>query len=68
MFDSKEYWENLGYKVLEGNFQEKDQMVINRPKENSLQVISDHFTKNDIIKYEVFDSFPDEIEFVTSSI
>lgn len=68
MFDSKEYWENLGYKVLEGNFQEKDQMVINRPKENSLQVISDHFKKNDIIKYEVFDSFPDEIEFVTSSI
>ncbi|MGJ1439105.1 DEAD/DEAH box helicase [Sphingobacterium siyangense] len=68
MFDSKSYWEGLGYKIIEGNFEEGQEMVIERPRENSLQTVSKKFKKEDIIQYAKCNSFNEEIDFVVECI
>jgi superfamily I DNA and RNA helicase len=68
MIEGKEYWSDIGYKVVEGNFKEGQKMVIERPKENSLEVISDHFKKDDIIKFKANADYESEIQYCVENI
>lgn len=68
MLENAEYWKDIGYKVKEGEFKEGSNVVIERPKENSLTTISDSYKKEEIVKIQISNSFDDEINFVVSEI
>ncbi|GEL12063.1 Superfamily I DNA and RNA helicases [Flavobacterium glycines] len=64
----KEYWHDIGYQVTEGDFNIGDNIKIERPKQNSLETISKHFSKNEIIQVEAFDDYGKEIIFCCENI
>lgn len=68
MLDEKEYWEDIGYKVIRGDFVKGDEMVIERPLENSLETISKYFAKEEIISAKSFKEYGQEIHNCCDSI
>ena len=62
MIENKEYWQDIGYRVVEGEFKEGQKIVIERPQENSLETISKFFNKNEIVKFHVSDSITEEVQ------
>lgn len=68
MLENKEHWEDIGYKVKEGEFSEGSSVTIERPEENSLMKISNSYNKDEIVQNFVFNSFSEEIDFVTDRI
>lgn len=68
MIESRDHWEDVGYIVKEGNCVAGDLMRLERPKENSLAVISDISTFDDIVSAKAFDDQADEINSVATSI
>lgn len=61
MLDEKEYWNDIGYKVTKGEFRKGEQVIIERPIENSLEIISEHYKKEDIVKFKAFVDYQSEI-------
>lgn len=61
MLDEKEYWNDIGYKITKGDFKEGEQIIIERPIENSLETISKHYKKEDIIKFSAYKDYSGEI-------
>ena len=68
MLESRDHWEDIGYIVKEGDFIEGSKIVIERPQENSLAVISDRSGFDEIVKALTFEKMEDEIEAVAKSI
>lgn len=68
MLENKEHWEDVGYRVHEGDFTEGSNIIIERPPENSLPIVSKAFKKEDIISVRHFSAFEEEIDFVSESI
>lgn len=68
MLESKEHWEDIGYLVLEGEFAEGSHTKISRPKPNSLSVLSDATTPDDLIQVKTFGGLAEETEAVARQI
>jgi len=68
MLESSDHWEDIGYKVRMGDFTEDSDIKVERPLENSLTVISDHRTFDDIVSCSVHEGIDIEAEFVAKSI
>lgn len=68
MSDEKDYWHDIGYKVLEGTFKEGVRIKIERPAENSLETISKHFDKYEIVKVATYDDYNSEVQACVSNI
>ena len=64
MLESSEHWEDIGYIVREGNFQSGANIRIERPKENSLTMISDRSGFDEIVQSRSFENLKSEIDFV----
>lgn len=62
MLDSKEYWEDFGYKIVSGEFVSGQNIVIERPEINSPSSISRSNTKEELIGAQAFDDFTSEID------
>lgn len=68
MVEDEDYWNDIGYKLTSGKLKEGNEIVIERPLENSLETISNHFNINDIIRFNVCDDMPKEIETCVDNI
>jgi superfamily I DNA and RNA helicase len=68
MLASRDHWEDIGYIVREGEFVEGSRIVVERPAENSLTVISDRSGFDEIIKAAVFENMDQEMKAVAESI
>lgn len=68
MLENKEHWEDIGYRVVRGDFTEGSHTIIERPKENSLDVISRSHAPTEIVQAIVSNTFEDEITVVVNSI
>lgn len=68
MLESREHWEDLGYQITSGELISGQQVVVERPRDNSPSSISDSNTPDDLIKVSVFKSFADEIKFAANQI
>ncbi|MFQ5978923.1 MAG: ATP-binding domain-containing protein, partial [Candidatus Heimdallarchaeota archaeon] len=68
MFENKEHWEDIGYKFISGEFEDGSMMEIERPEENSLTVISDLSSKDEIVIANAYDSFEEEVSAVVNQI
>lgn len=74
MLENAEHWRDIGYTVqsevtTQDRFVEGQDVVIERPPENSLQSIAAHSSMDDIVSFRAFDKYiNDEIEYVASGI
>jgi superfamily I DNA and RNA helicase len=68
MLESAEHWEDIGYVVREGTFVSGSRITIERPKENSLTIISDRSGYDEIIQSHSFEDLRQEVDFVSGGI
>ena len=68
MLENKEQWEDIGYKVVKGDFTAGAFTEIERPEENSLATISENQSPDEIVKAFDYNEFPKEISAVAQSI
>jgi len=68
MLENKDYWEDIGYKIIEGELRQGEKIIIRRPEENSLKTISDNFSKDEIIRFKTFNKITEEVKFIVKSI
>jgi superfamily I DNA and RNA helicase len=68
MLESKEHWEDFGYQVTKGEFISGQEIVIERPEENSPSSISKDNSINQLIEVQVFSEFSEEIDYVVGQI
>jgi superfamily I DNA and RNA helicase len=68
MLESADHWEDIGYTVKEGTFQEGSRIDIERPKDNSLTIISDHGSLGEIVKATSYQTQEEEIKAVAAQI
>ena len=68
MLESQDHWEDIGYVVKAGAFVEGSQIVVERPEENSLKIISDRSGYDQIVQLHSFESMQDEAQHVATSI
>ena len=68
MLESREHWEDVGYVVRKGAFVEGSEIIVERPPENSLSVISDANPPSEIVSVGVFESPEREVQAVAAGI
>ena len=68
MIENREYWNDIGYKVLDGEFKAGQKIKIERPLENSLETVSKTFNKNEIVKFRACSDYSEEINLIVSNI
>ncbi len=68
MLENKDYWEDIGYQIIEGELLPREKVIILRPEENSLRMISDNYTKEEIIRFKILSKISDEVNFIVNSI
>ncbi|WP_070120433.1 DEAD/DEAH box helicase [Bacillus marinisedimentorum] len=66
--ENNSHWEDLGYKVLEGNSKNGDHMVIERLPKNSPLSISEYQGPDDIIELYSAKDFNDEVNWVCNTV
>lgn len=65
--ENNKHWEDLGFKVVEGNSNTGDKMVIERPEESSPIETNEYFNEESIT-INVFDDLKQETDFVCGQI
>ena len=68
MLDSRDHWEDVGYRIKSGSFVEGEEMVVERPPENSLTLISDRNPPDEIVKASHAESFQAEVGGVVAGV
>lgn len=68
LLESKEHWEDIGYIVQKGNFIEGEEVLIERPEAHSLKIVSEEYSKEEIVKAFSFETFNEEIEFICQGV
>ena len=61
MIENEEYWHDIGYEIEEGKLVAGNHVSILRPEDNSLKSISQHYSKEKIVRCKVNEEFKDEI-------
>jgi superfamily I DNA and RNA helicase len=68
MLENAEHWQDIGYEIESGDLVEGQEVVIKRPKEHSLSLISDGQDISQIVQAQAFDEYEQEIAYVAKSI
>lgn len=68
MLESKEHWEDFGYRVREGELSSGQRVVIERPRENSPSSISDRNSIDELVQATSFGRFEEEVSYVAAEI
>lgn len=69
MIEDSEYWETIGYEVIDGReFHAGTNVKVRRPERNSLPAVSDALSIDEIISNSKFETFADEVNHVAGEI
>jgi superfamily I DNA and RNA helicase len=68
MLESRDHWEDIGYSVKTGDFIAGSRIEVERPKENSLAIVSEYSSFEEIVKAGVFANMDKECAAVAKSI
>ena len=68
MFDDPKLWEEIGYRVKEGNLQPASHVVLHRTEETSPSFLEDHSETDDLIEIRSVASEHDQAEWVAKAI
>lgn len=68
MFEQSTLWEDIGYKILSGSLTEGCEVELSRDESTSPSFLSTHSDLDDRIKFEVFQSNNEQVEYIVKSI
>lgn len=68
LLEGKDHWQDVGYDILKGDFAVGSQVVMERPASTSLDLVSRHLKKEEIVSAKSFGTASEEIAFVVESI
>jgi len=68
MLESKEHWEDFGYKVLSDDLKSGEMVEIERPQENSPSSISKNNTPTELLNFKLAENLAEEVGFVVEGI
>jgi len=68
MLENKEHWEDVGYQVEQGPLEAGQDVSILRPAKNSVPLLSESQTIEQLIETRVYETFDDEIAGTTKAI
>jgi len=68
MFDHPNLWEEVGYKVIDGELKEGRDVTLVRPEETSPHFLEDHSPIDDLVIFKSFSSEEEQTEWVVQQI
>jgi superfamily I DNA and RNA helicase len=68
MLENREHWEDVGYEVAKGPLEAGQEVSILRPERNSISLLSEAQTIDQLIETAVYGSLEDEVSGVTKAI
>ena len=68
MFDHAHLWEEIGYRVSDGQLNEGSSVVLRRSEDTSPKFLEDHSTIDDLIQFVSFDSEEEQTDWLTKAI
>ena len=68
MFDHPQLWEEIGYRLREGELREGSVVIVDRPEETSPRFLEIHSDIDDLIQFILFDSEEEQADWLTKSI
>lgn len=68
MFDNKELWTEVGYKVEEGQLLGGSEVVLKRTDESSPRFLEEHSTIDDLIQFRKLESTKDQTDYLVNEI
>lgn len=68
LFEDKKLWEDIGYKVLDGNIIDDKKVVLSRTNESSPEFLENHSSIDDLLQFKAFDNREEEAEWVVNEI
>ncbi|MBV9759158.1 MAG: DEAD/DEAH box helicase [Acidobacteriaceae bacterium] len=68
MLENEEHWRDVGYEVIQGPLEAGRDVTILRPPENSVPLLSDAQTVDQLIETKVYSSMEEEIDGVTEAV
>lgn len=68
MFEDKELWEDVGYKVKEGELEDGKRVTLKRDNDSSPSFLENHSSMDDLVEFKVFGSVEEQNEWVAEAI
>ncbi len=68
MFDHPNLWEEVGYRTRAGELKENARVTLCRPKKTSPEFLEAHSPIDDLIRFRVFESEPEQAEWLAEDI
>ena len=68
MFDHPRLWEEIGYRVKEGELKEGHNVILERTSDTSPKFLEEHSPLEDLIQFRAFDSEEDQTEWLVEAI
>lgn len=68
VLENKDHWEDLGYKVLTGELKDNEEVIIERPEENSPLSINRYVDEKDLINLYNAENVDDEVLWISEQI
>ena len=68
MFENKELWENIGYKIKEGQLEDGKRVILGRDNDSSPQFLENHSSPDDLILFKTFSTLEEQNNWVASQI
>lgn len=68
MFEDKELWKEIGYKVKEGDLMDAHRVILTRDDESSPKFLEDHSEIDDLVSFKVFENEEEQYQWVADEI
>ncbi len=68
MFEQSSLWEDIGYKVIDGELKENSEVALSRDNDTSPEFLSNHSEIDDLIKFEIFGNNIEQVDYVVNAI
>ncbi len=68
MFENKELWEEIGYKISNGQLGDGERVVLERTGKSSPEFLENHSACDDLVMFKVFESAQEQDEWVAAEI
>ncbi|MEA3252688.1 MAG: ATP-binding domain-containing protein [Pseudomonadota bacterium] len=68
IFENNSLWEEVGYKVVDGELKDGSHVVLSRTRESSPEFLESHSSVDDLIQFKCFDSYEDQADWVAHDI
>lgn len=68
MFENKELWEEVGYKIKEGQLEDGQRVILERDNDSSPKFLEEHSSVDDLVLFKSFDTVEEQNEWVVSEI